>query len=116
MKKLDINNKINLYYWKNNLNEEVDFVIKEGIKIKQLIQVCYNINDYETKKREIKSLLKASKEDLLKGLPPKVVEGVLRVREGKVNINAGFDGEYGIISIFGDEEKQDKTEQQLSLF
>ena len=62
LKKLDINNKINLYYWKNNLNEEVDFVIKEGIKIKQLIQVCYNINDYETKKREIKSLLKASKE------------------------------------------------------
>lgn len=65
---------------------------------------------------EFEILLKASKEDLLKGLPPKVTEGVLRVREGKVQIKAGFDGEYGIISIFGDEEKQDKTEQQLSLF
>ncbi len=39
-----------------------------------------------------------------------------QVREGKVNIKAGFDGEYGIISIFGKEEAQDKTEQQLSLF
>lgn len=65
---------------------------------------------------EFEILLKASKEDLLKGLPPKVAEGVLRVREGKVQIKAGFDGEYGIISIFGDEEKHDKTEQQLSLF
>jgi PHP family Zn ribbon phosphoesterase len=38
------------------------------------------------------------------------------VREGKVNIKAGFDGEYGIISIFGEEDKDEKSEQQLSLF
>ncbi len=51
-----------VYYWKNQYHKEVDFVVKEGLKIKQLIQVCYNIDDYETKKREIKALLKASKE------------------------------------------------------
>ncbi|HDK42642.1 MAG TPA: ATP-binding protein [Candidatus Pacearchaeota archaeon] len=50
------------YYWKNTLHEEVDFVLKEKLKIKQLIQVCYDIEDYDTKKREIKSLLKAGKE------------------------------------------------------
>jgi uncharacterized protein (TIGR00375 family) len=65
---------------------------------------------------EFEILLRASKEDLLKGLAPRIAEGVLRVRDGKVNIKAGFDGEYGIISIFGEEEKQEKTEQQLSLF
>jgi len=65
---------------------------------------------------EFEILLKASKEDLLKGLPPRVAEGVLRVRAGKVNINPGFDGEYGIISIFTGEDKQEKNEQQLSLF
>lgn len=65
---------------------------------------------------EFDILLKSSKEDLLKGLPARVTEGVLRVREGKVHIKAGFDGEYGTISIFGENEKQDKTEQQLSLF
>jgi PHP family Zn ribbon phosphoesterase len=65
---------------------------------------------------EFDILLKAPKEELLKGLPPRVAEGVIKVREGKVNIKAGFDGEYGIISIFGEEEKQKKDEQQLSLF
>ncbi|MEK6893683.1 MAG: ATP-binding protein [Nanoarchaeota archaeon] len=49
-------------YWKNTQGEEVDFVIKEGVNIKQLIQVSYNISDSETKKREIRSLLRASKE------------------------------------------------------
>ena len=65
---------------------------------------------------EFEILLRASKADLLKNLPPRAAEGVLRVREGRVNIKAGFDGEYGIISIFGEEDKQKKDEQQLSLF
>jgi len=49
-------------------------------------------------------------------MPQKVAEGVLRVRQGKVNIKAGFDGEYGTISIFDEGEGQVKNEQQLSLF
>ncbi|MFH1053165.1 MAG: ATP-binding protein [Candidatus Woesearchaeota archaeon] len=49
------------YYWKNMEKEEVDFVIKGGMKINQLIQVCYDITDTDTKKREIRALLKASK-------------------------------------------------------
>ena len=65
---------------------------------------------------EFEILLRASKQDLLKGLPPKIAEGVLRVREGKVNINAGYDGEYGIISIFDKGEGGQKSEKQLSLF
>jgi len=56
-----------IYYWKNPQHEEVDFVIKEE-KIKQLIQVCYNIEDYNIKKREIKALIKASKELKCKNL------------------------------------------------
>ena len=64
---------------------------------------------------EFEILLRASREDLLKNLPPRVAEGVLKVREGKVHIKAGYDGEYGVISIFGEEE-QGKKEQQLSLF
>lgn len=65
---------------------------------------------------EFEILLKASKEDLLRDLPARIAEGVLRVREGRVDIKAGFDGEYGIISIFGDEGKNTKEEEQLSLF
>jgi len=59
---------MDIYYWKNQLNEEVDFVIKENQKIKQLIQVCCNIDDADTKGREIRSLLKASKELKCKNL------------------------------------------------
>ena len=50
-----------IYYWSDRKKREVDFVIKEGTEIKQLIQVCYNLNE-ETKDREIKSILKASKD------------------------------------------------------
>ncbi len=64
---------------------------------------------------EFEILMHAPKEDLLKGLPAKVAEGVLRVREGKVNLKAGFDGEYGTISIFGEDEAK-KNEEQLNLF
>lgn len=57
-----------VYYWRNMRHEEIDFVIKEGFKVKQLIQVCYDISDLETKKREIRALLRASKELKCKNL------------------------------------------------
>jgi len=53
---------LEIYYWKDNRAREVDFVLKHQEKIKQLIQVCYDLYDPETKNREINSLLKASKE------------------------------------------------------
>jgi predicted AAA+ superfamily ATPase len=51
-----------LYYYKSGEGKEVDFVIKQGLEIKQLIQVCYDINDLSTRERELKSLIKASRE------------------------------------------------------
>ncbi len=65
---------------------------------------------------EFEILLRAKKEDLEKNLPRRIAEGVLRVREGRVIVQPGFDGEYGKISIFSDEERQKKDEEQLSLF
>ncbi len=50
------------FYWKNEKNEEVDFVILKNKKVKSLIQVCYDISDTNTLNREIRALLKASKE------------------------------------------------------
>ena len=49
-----------VYYWTNNY--EIDFVVRNGEKVEQLIQVCYDLSDYETKKREIKALVKGSEE------------------------------------------------------
>ncbi|MCM8780870.1 MAG: endonuclease Q family protein [Candidatus Omnitrophica bacterium] len=65
---------------------------------------------------EFDILLRVSEEELLKGLPAQIAEGVLRMRKGKVNIKPGFDGEYGIISIFNHDEKPKDSQKQLSLF
>ncbi|MDO8538369.1 MAG: ATP-binding protein [archaeon] len=54
------NSEIN--YWKSEKQEEVDFAIREGQKIKSLIQVCWDITKKETKERETKALIKASAE------------------------------------------------------
>lgn len=50
---------LEIYYWKDNQGREVDFVIKSGLKVCELIQVCLDITNPKTKKREIRSLLKA---------------------------------------------------------
>ncbi|MFY9402960.1 MAG: endonuclease Q family protein [Candidatus Omnitrophota bacterium] len=63
---------------------------------------------------EFEILKRVPKEELLKGLASKIAEGILRVRERRVNIKAGFDGEYGKISIF--EDKETEKEEQLRLF
>lgn len=44
-----------------------------------------------------------------------VAEGVNRMRAGKVSVAAGYDGEYGTIHIFTDEERK-SIEGQLTLF
>lgn len=51
-----------LSYWKNQLQEEVDFVVKNKNKVEQLLQVCYDISDAQVKKREVSALVKASNE------------------------------------------------------
>ena len=59
---------IEVYYWKDHQQHEVDFVVKEFAGIKQLIQVTYASNKSEIKERELKSLLKAGRELKCKNL------------------------------------------------
>ena len=49
-------------YYQNSLKEEVDFIVKKGRKVTQLIQVCYDARDFMTRDRELRVLLKASDE------------------------------------------------------
>ncbi|HQP11337.1 MAG TPA: endonuclease Q family protein [Candidatus Omnitrophota bacterium] len=44
-----------------------------------------------------------------------IAEGVRRVREGAVQIAAGYDGEYGTVHIFSDDER-DTLDHQMTLF
>lgn len=75
-----------IFYWKSEQYEEVDFVIKDSIKVTQLIQVCYDITDYDTKKREIKALLKASEALHCKNILiiTEDIEGVERIQNKKI--------------------------------
>jgi predicted AAA+ superfamily ATPase len=57
-----------IFYFKSRQGHEVDFVIKRGIRIEQLIQVCYDIEDEGTKEREIKALIKVGKELMCRDL------------------------------------------------
>ena len=46
------------YYWRER-GKEVDFVVRKGTKVKNLIQVCWNVEDEVTREREVKALLDA---------------------------------------------------------
>jgi len=51
---------LEIYYWKDEKYKEVDFVVKEKSQVRQLIQVCWDIADFTTAKRETSALLLAS--------------------------------------------------------
>lgn len=46
-----------VFYWKGK--GEVDFVVKEGMEVEQLIQVCWDINNAKTREREVEALVEA---------------------------------------------------------
>jgi predicted AAA+ superfamily ATPase len=58
MRKINYNPLLQIFYFKNR-EYEVDFVLKDGVRIKQLIQVTYANNKDEIEKREIRALIKA---------------------------------------------------------
>ena len=51
-----------LFYYKSTSDREIDFVIRDGKTVKELIQVCYDIDNFSTKERETRALLGGSKE------------------------------------------------------
>lgn len=64
---------------------------------------------------EFNILFEASREELDKATLPQIAEGIKRVREGKLHIEPGYDGEYGKVKIFTPEERE-SISKQASLF
>lgn len=69
----------------------------------------------ETVGNEFAVLLDAPLDRIEKEAGSLVSEGIRRVRSGEISVQAGYDGEYGIIKIFSDKERSGKK-WQLSLF
>ena len=55
-----------IFYWRDRQLGEVDFVVKESMRVKQVVQVCWDPTEEETKKREVRGLVKAMEEFKLK--------------------------------------------------
>lgn len=60
LRKLTAGGGSEVFYWKSSRQEEVDFVIKVGMKVIKLIQVSFDISVPEAKNREVRALIKAS--------------------------------------------------------
>lgn len=85
------------------VNKESKAVIKEYMDLIYAFGSEFNI------------LVEANEKELFARLPEKIALGVKRVREKKISVLPGYDGEYGIIKIFG-EEKKEEAQIQMTLF
>ena len=95
---------------------ELDKIIAEAIGIKSRhsakVQLEYS-NLIESFGNEIKILIDTPINDIAKVTLSKIAEGIKRVREGRLIIEPGFDGQYGTVKIFNGKAEKEK---QKSLF
>jgi len=52
----------NLFYYRNQSDKEVDFVVRENNVVRQLVQVCWDMSNPKTQKREMGSLMACAKD------------------------------------------------------
>jgi len=57
-----------LFYYKTRNDREIDFVVKNGIDVTELIQVCYESINSDVEQREVKALIEAGGELKVKKL------------------------------------------------
>ncbi len=79
----------------------------------QIVETEYNrlIGKFES---EFDVLLKISPLEIAKIAGEKVAQGVEKVRKGEIVIDPGYDGVFGAVKIWGEEEEEEK--KQMSLF
>jgi uncharacterized protein (TIGR00375 family) len=65
---------------------------------------------------EFQILLDATPGELASYVPPKILEGIVRVRQEKVSIVPGHDGVYGKITLFPERKEGEESKEQLKLF
>ena len=96
------------------LKEIIADVLGVGVQTKQVEQ------EYENLIREFGSefevLLNVSYDDLKSVVLPEIAEGIIRVRQGKVQLEPGYDGVFGKVMIFPPEKKRKNLPKQKTLF
>ncbi len=51
-----------MFYYHSRKDKEVDFVLRKGTQIEQLVQVCYDMSNIKTQKREVDSIVECAGE------------------------------------------------------
>ena len=95
----------------------LDTIIAESFGMgvgSQKVKTAYQkmINSLGT---EFEILIDAKISDIASIAMPEIVEAITRVREGRLSIVPGYDGEYGTVKIFNTNERVGKS-AQVSLF
>jgi uncharacterized protein (TIGR00375 family) len=85
------------------LQEIIAETLGVGVASKKVQAQYENLVNQQT---EFAILLDLPREQLTPLAGPDLTESIMRVREGKVNIEPGYDGLYGKIEIYSDKEKQ----------
>ena len=65
---------------------------------------------------EFTILLKTPLEKIAAFGIPELAEGIRRVREGEIHVEPGYDGEYGVVSVFSPDERISAKSKQKTLF
>lgn len=94
----------------------LDDVIAESLNIKGRGSKAVQ-GEYENLIRqggsEFNILLHLSYQELLGITLPRIAEAIKRNRQGKVFIEPGYDGSYGVVKLFSDKEKEEVRQKNL---
>jgi uncharacterized protein (TIGR00375 family) len=101
------------YYSVIPLSEIIAETLKVGANSKAVAKQYFSL--LETLGNEFKILMDCPVADIKKAGTPEIAKAVSRMRKGEVNIEPGFDGEYGKIRIFEKVKRKD-VKGQAPLF
>ncbi|RME63438.1 MAG: hypothetical protein D6778_09625, partial [Nitrospirae bacterium] len=95
------------------LQEVISEALNVGVSSKKVQQVYMKM--VQELGPEFYILKDAPSEDIERVASTEIAEGIRRMREGRVNIRPGFDGEFGRIRLFEEPERYE-IKGQIALF
>jgi len=92
------------------LKEVIGEVLSVGPAAKRVLKIYGPL--IERFGSELEVLLNVSKKELEAETLQEIAEGIVRVREGKVFVEPGYDGVYGKVSVFSKDERKEISNQK----